>query len=186
MGSARILARHARRLTRRMGDGVKPGLDVIDMRLIEALLANARVTNRALARLIGRSESACSARLRRLRRIGVIASYGAQIAFDRMGAFRTFADVVLVDDAPGAVLAFERLLLEEPEIVGADVIGGSAHLRLQIVTSTFRRWEALCARLLTHAALVREIRPNPVFRGCRTSGRMPLSTFDRAGAGLSD
>ncbi|MGZ2405089.1 Lrp/AsnC family transcriptional regulator [Rhizobium ruizarguesonis] len=55
-------------------------LDTIDLAILRALQANARITNAELAERIGLSPSACSRRLDILERSGVIRGYHARLS----------------------------------------------------------------------------------------------------------
>ncbi|AHG45071.1 AsnC family transcriptional regulator [Rhizobium leguminosarum bv. trifolii CB782] len=55
-------------------------LDTIDLAILKALQANARITNAELAERIGLSPSACSRRLDILERSGVIDGYHARLS----------------------------------------------------------------------------------------------------------
>jgi len=55
-------------------------LDTIDLAILRALQANARITNAELAERIGLSPSACSRRLDILERSGVIGGYHARLS----------------------------------------------------------------------------------------------------------
>jgi DNA-binding Lrp family transcriptional regulator len=55
-------------------------LDTIDLAILKALQANARMTNAELAERIGLSPSACSRRLAILERSGVIGGYHARLS----------------------------------------------------------------------------------------------------------
>ena len=55
-------------------------LDAVDRRILNQLRLNARITNSALAREVGLSESACLRRLKLLERSGVIRGYTAIIS----------------------------------------------------------------------------------------------------------
>lgn len=171
----KLEGRSARALTR--------SIDAIDVRILEVLLSRGRITNRALAKCVELSESACSARLTQLKDAGIIVGYSATIALDRLGILRVWADVVLADDKPATIGRFEALLLGEPEILTADMIGGSAHVRLLAATAGFERWEALYARLLGHSDLIKRIESSPVFRSCPTRSHLSASLLRVSPAG---
>ena len=56
-----------------------PRLDEIDNRILEAMLHNARISNAALAKIVGLSESATLERVRRLEKSGVIMGYVTRV-----------------------------------------------------------------------------------------------------------
>ena len=55
-------------------------LDAVDRRILNQLRLNARITNTALAREVGLSESACLRRLKIMEKSGVIRGYTAVVA----------------------------------------------------------------------------------------------------------
>ena len=55
-------------------------LDAVDRRILNQLRLNARITNTALAREVGLSESACLRRLKIMEKSGVIRGYNAVVA----------------------------------------------------------------------------------------------------------
>ena len=60
-------------------DKASPRLDDIDRRIIDAMSFNARISNAALAKIVGLSESATLERVRRLEKSGVILGYSTRI-----------------------------------------------------------------------------------------------------------
>ena len=62
-----------------------PLLDEIDRALVVALVAEARISNAALAREVGIAESTCVGRVRALRERGVITGFHAALDAARMG-----------------------------------------------------------------------------------------------------
>ena len=63
--------------TRNLGE--KPKLDDIDFKILDAMEFQARISNAALAKVVGLSESATLERVRRLERSGVIQGYSTRI-----------------------------------------------------------------------------------------------------------
>ena len=156
---------------------MRNNLDELDIRLIEALLADARRTNRDLSQVLGLSESACLARTRALEAKGLIQGYRAVIAFEKIGVFQVWADITLVDERPSTIAAFEEIAVSESEIVAAHVIGEHAQFKLHVVTADFECWQALSERLLGCGDLVRSIRRTLIFRRSRTSDLFPRSVL---------
>ena len=57
--------------------------DRLDLKILDVLQQDARITNQALADLVALSPSACLARVRALEARGLIRSYRAHVAVDR-------------------------------------------------------------------------------------------------------
>src|SRR5437762_12305521 len=63
----------------------KPSLDEIDLRILQLLEADGRLTNVELASRVGLSPSPCLRRVRRLEAEDIIQSYGARIDRSKVG-----------------------------------------------------------------------------------------------------
>lgn len=63
----------------------RPPLDETDLAIINALLADGRMSVAALARVVGIPESTCAGRLRALRHTGVVAGIRAQVDLEMLG-----------------------------------------------------------------------------------------------------
>jgi Lrp/AsnC family leucine-responsive transcriptional regulator len=95
-------------------------LDSIDRRLLDLLRQHARMTNRDLAKHLNLSESACSARLRRLEQDGVIIGYTAILSPILTGhAVRAMVEMQLSDSGDSTRDAFEGLLRGANSVMGA-------------------------------------------------------------------
>lgn len=95
-------------------------MDSIDRRLLTLLTENGRMTNRDLAGRLDLSESACSARLRRLEQDGIIIGYTAILSPALTGhAVRAMVEMQLSDSGETARTAFEDLLRGANAVMGA-------------------------------------------------------------------
>lgn len=146
-------------------------IDHLDMRLVEALLDDARVTNRVLAARIGLSESACLARLRNLERAGIIIGYRAVVAFERLGLFHAWIDVTLVHDDAGKIDAFERLAASAPEVIETYWMDGPSQFRLEVATETHEASHVFAVGLMAQTHLVRNVERRPIYRAARIPRR---------------
>lgn len=143
-------------------------IDDLDIRLVEALSGNARVTNKSLAAHVGLSESACRTRVQNLERAGLILGYRAVIAFDKIGIFHTWVDVTLADDSARTIGLFEDVVARSPEIIEAHIIEGPSQFRLEVAVDSYESWQAFAGRVLALSGVVRAIQRNPIYKACRT------------------
>ena len=74
-----------------------PLLDDVDTALVAALVADARISNAALARRVGIAESTCVGRVRSLRERGVVTGFHASVDPARVG--RPLQAVVAIREA---------------------------------------------------------------------------------------
>jgi DNA-binding Lrp family transcriptional regulator len=136
-------------LRRGAGPIAEPALDAIDRRILARLQAFGRITNQALAEIVGLSPSACLARVRRLETTGVITGYQARIAPERLGpSVLIFAPVTLKSQHPRDLARFEAALSEIPEVIEAAQVSGPFDFLLKVVTRDVHAWSELADSLI--------------------------------------
>src|SRR5580704_4571167 len=90
-------------------------LDETDVTILAALVEDARVPMKALARRVGLSPPSTAERVRRLEESGVIEGYGARLNAQAMGL--ALAALIRVRPLPGQLARVVKLLAAKPEIV---------------------------------------------------------------------
>src|SRR5690349_20050813 len=109
-------------------------LDGVDVRILEVLQADGRISNVALADEVGLSPSPCLRRVKRLEDAGVIASYRAVVDRDAVGLGLTVFVEVSVDRHGGASQErMEAALLAAPEVIACYVVSGESDFLLEVV-----------------------------------------------------
>lgn len=101
---------------------VKSGLDDVDRRLVEALSADARLSLKELAGIVGLSSPSTSERLKRLEDRGVIKAFTVELSPAALGY--TLQAIVRVRPLPGKLHVVERLIAAMPEVVECDKVTG--------------------------------------------------------------
>ena len=97
-------------------------LDAVDVKLLTALIGNARVSNARLARLVKLSGPSVAERLRRLEEAGVIQGYTVKINPAAFGL--PIAAWIRVRPIPGQLQKVADILRALPEVVECDRITG--------------------------------------------------------------
>ncbi len=124
-------------------------LDVIDRRILAQLQETGRITNQALAEVIGLSPSACLARVRRLEAEGVIAGYHARLAPERLGPHVViFAPVLLKSQHPRDLARFEEAMADIPEVIEAAQVSGPFDFMLKVITRDVHAWSELADAMI--------------------------------------
>jgi Lrp/AsnC family transcriptional regulator, regulator of ectoine-degradation genes len=124
-------------------------LDRIDLKILDVLSRDGRITKLRLAEVVNLSPAACWERLRRLESDGIIAGYGARINLERLGPVTTIlVEVTLRSHRREDFRRFEATIAAEPEIVACDATGGGVDYVLRVVTTGIEAYQALVERLL--------------------------------------
>lgn len=121
-------------------------MDVIDLRLVELLRANARLSYAELARQVGLSAPAVHERVGKLEAGGVIRAYRADVAPESIGLGVTALIGIVEDSAVDAddVLAALRQM---PEIESCYFMAGVESFLLKARVGTIAELERLIVRL---------------------------------------
>ncbi len=117
-------------------------LDAVDVRILEELQADGRLSNVALADKVGLSPSPCLRRVKRLEEAGVIAGYRAVIDRERVGLDLTvFVEVSAERHGGGKQELMEGRFLALPEVVACYVVSGQADFLLEVVCRDLRDYD---------------------------------------------
>jgi len=108
-------------------------LDAVDRRILNQLRLNARVTNSALAKEVGLSESACLRRLKMLERSGVIRGYTAIISGgDPEEGIEAIVQVELERQTEEYLTRFEAAMRRHAEIREWYLLSGAGDYMLRL------------------------------------------------------
>jgi DNA-binding Lrp family transcriptional regulator len=160
-------------------------LDGLDIRLLNAIQADNRLTAEALAELVPLSPSAITRRLQRLRAEGVIAADVAILA-DGVAAQRISA-VVLVQlerHTPTGFQELRRELTRRAEVQWCAEISGAFDLALIVTTRTLEELTEFIDTLFSQNPAVRRAESSLVKRRWKASWALPLDASDAGVASL--
>ncbi len=114
-------------------------IDAYDRKIIAALQANARLSNIEVARQVNLSHSACSRRIQRLEREGVITGYRVLTDRQKLGlSVRAYCGVIR-----DAVVGWEevaRHLARIEGVVSVFAVSGDVDLMLEIVARDMQHY----------------------------------------------
>jgi DNA-binding Lrp family transcriptional regulator len=124
-------------------------LDRIDLKILQTLQADSRITNRDLARLVALSPSACLARVKKLEAEGIITGYHAAI---RTELFRPtmfgFVEITVKRHLIAEFDRFDAELRQMPQVVEAFRVSGAIDYLLKILVADIQEWRAIAQMLL--------------------------------------
>lgn len=124
-------------------------LDQFDVKILVHLQRDGRCSNVELAAAVGLSESPCLNRTKRLRDIGLIRGFGADVALDKLGNHViVFTEVTLGSHQVSEFRKFEAAAARYREIVECYNVSGGYDYLLKIVAPGVAHFQALMDRLL--------------------------------------
>ena len=104
-------------------------MDDLDLKLLDLIQVNSRLTADQLSEHVGLSGSACQRRLKRLREDGVIESEVAIISPAKVGRRLTMiVEVTLERERPDIIDKFKKLMINTPEVQQCYYVTGIVDL----------------------------------------------------------
>ena len=124
--------------------------DKKDLRILEILQAQARISNSDLAHHVGLSPSPCWRRVRALEDAGVIQQYVALVSAKSVGLpINVFATVTLDKQIESALEAFETSVTKRPEVMECYLMTGEFDYLLRVVVPDLEAYEHFLLEHLT-------------------------------------
>ena len=124
-------------------------LDRIDLKILDVLQHDARITNQALAEEVGLSASPCLQRVRKLEAAGVIGNYRAAVNLEKVAtSVSVIATASLGNHALKEFEKFEQVAAGMPEVVECYKVSGPFDYYLRIVCFDVASYNRLSDQLL--------------------------------------
>lgn len=124
-------------------------LDAIDLKILDAIQRDGRITKLALAEQVGLSPTPCWMRLRKLEKAGIVSGYHARIAMRVVAPVATvLMEVTLASHRQADFDRFERVIRDIPEIVACWSVGGGVDYVLKVMARDIDAYQRLVDALL--------------------------------------
>jgi Lrp/AsnC family leucine-responsive transcriptional regulator len=161
-------------------------VDRIDLKILDVLQSDGRITNQRLAERVALSPSGCLARLRTLESSGLISGYHAHIALERLRPTVTvYAEVSMKRHVLADFDRFDAKVLDIPEIVESNRVSGSFDYLIKAVVSDMVEWKDLAVALLNEANGVDKVVSYVVMSNAKPFTRVPITPSASATRRLS-
>lgn len=124
-------------------------LDPIDLKILDAIQRDGRITKLRLAEQVGLSPTPCWMRLAKLEKAGIVAGYHARVAMRAIAPIATvLMEVTLGNHRQADFDRFERAIRDIPEIVACWSVGGGVDYLLKVMTRDIDAYQRLVDTLL--------------------------------------
>jgi Lrp/AsnC family transcriptional regulator of ectoine degradation len=124
-------------------------LDAFDLRILDAIQRNGRITKLALAEKVGLSATPCWMRLRKLEKAGIITGYHARLSLRSLAPMASvLVEVTLENHRQSDFDRFERAVRDRPEIVACWSVGGGIDYMLKVTARDIDAYQRLIDDLL--------------------------------------
>jgi len=160
------------------------GLDEFDLKLLDAVQRNNRLTARQLSEKICLSPAAVQRRLRRLRERKIIEAEVAVVSPDAVGrSLIAIVEVTLDTHVAKALEEFERAIQSAPEVMQGYLVTGNADFILLVTAKSMEDYNAFVLEFLSKKAHVKHFNTSVVMRRVKWGIALPTAPHSRTKAG---
>ena len=150
-------------------------IDRIDLKILQALQQEGRLSNLKLAEHVALSPTAVLARVQRLHRDGYILGYEARLNPLKLGAgMMVFVEVLLDRTTPNVFDAFKAAVQVYPEIMECHMVAGGFDYLIKIRLPDMAAYRAFAGSALWQLPGVRETRTYAVMEAVKNTTQLPL------------
>jgi Lrp/AsnC family transcriptional regulator, leucine-responsive regulatory protein len=150
-------------------------LDKIDLKILNALQQDGRISNLKLAELVALSPTAVLARTQRLQRDGYILGYEARLNPAKLGRGLTvFVEVLLERTTPQVFEQFKAAAQARPEIMECHMVAGGFDYLLKTRVRDMAAYREFAGNALWQLPGVRETRTYAVMEEVKETTRLVL------------
>ena len=150
-------------------------IDRIDLKILNVLQQDGRISNLKLAEGVALSPTAVLARVQRLTRDGYILGYEAQLDPAKLGAgLMVFVEVLLDRTTPNVFEAFKAAVQVRAEIMECHMVAGGFDYLLKTRMANMNAYRAFAGTVLWQLPGVRETRTYAVMEEVKCTTRLAL------------
>ena len=154
---------------------VDDSLDRIDLRILECLQKDGRMSNLKLAESVALSPTAVLARVQRLTKDGFILGYEARLNPLKLGrGMMVFVEVLLDKTTPHVFDAFKAAVQARPDILECHMVAGGFDYLLKTRMADMNAYRAFAGTVLWQLPGVRETRTYAVMEEVKNTTHLPL------------
>ena len=156
-------------------DEVTDTLDRIDLKILDQLQRDGRISNLKLAEAVALSPTAVLARVQRLTREGYILGYEARLNPLKLGAgMLVFVEVLLDRTTPNVFEQFKAAVQVRPEIMECHMVAGGFDYLLKTRAADMNAYRAFAGDVLWQLPGVRETRTYAVMEEVKNTTHLHL------------
>jgi len=154
-------------------------MDAIDLRILERLQNDARISNVELARAVNLSPSPCLARVRALEALGCIDRYVTLLDAKKLGlTVSVLVQVTLEKQIEPALEVFEKAVRERPEVMECYLMTGDADYLLRVLVPDVPAFERFILDFLSRVPGVGNIKSSFALKQVKYQTAVPLPLHD--------
>jgi len=155
-------------------------IDRTDIRLLDLLQRDGRLSNADLAQQVALSPSPCLRRVRQLEEAGYIRRYVALLDPWRVGlGLQAYVTVTLDKRRDSAIEAFDAAMQAAPEVLSCFALTGEMDYLLHVVTEDLEHFSRFLMHRLLKLEGVANVKSSFVLQAIKNTTELPLAQLGR-------
>jgi Lrp/AsnC family transcriptional regulator, leucine-responsive regulatory protein len=156
-------------------------IDAIDLKILDELQRNGRLSNVALARSVGLSPTPCTERVRALEAAGIIAGYAARLDAERLDlGLLVFIEIAIDRTSQDAFDQFAAAMTRIPQVQECYMVAGGFDYLVKVRVPDMAAYRAFLGEVLSKVPGIRETHTYAVMERVKESAAMDLSHMNAA------
>ena len=156
-------------------------LDRTDIKILDILQKDGKISNIKLAEAVNLSATAVLARVQKLTADGFILGYEARLNPELLNAsFVVFVEILLDKTTPNALDEFSDAVVLHPEIIACHMISGGFDFLVKIRCKDMNEFRNISGQVLWQLPGVKETRSYPVMEVIKDSQQIHLKANPRS------
>ncbi|MDN3640241.1 Lrp/AsnC family transcriptional regulator [Simiduia curdlanivorans] len=148
--------------------------DKLDLKILNELQLDARISNARLAERVSLSESACLSRVKKLQTQKWIAGYSAAINLTKLRHVHFLVNVSLISQDPKVNRDFKHAVAALPQIIRCYKISGEYDYILEFLCVDAAQFNSLSEGLLEQDLGIEKMHSQLVIEDAKPFGGLPL------------
>lgn len=154
-------------------------IDKTEIKILQLLQDDARITNQVLAEKVGMSASPCWRRVKKLEEDDVIQGYRAILNRKKIGlGVMVFVRVIIDSHSEAEAQKFEHEVSELENVVACYSIGGDSDFLLQVVSHDLDSYADFAMSVIRRLPRIKEMQSMFVLKEIKPLNAYPISNFD--------
>lgn len=151
-------------------------LDRIDLKILDVLQHDGRITNANLSEQVGLSATPCSERVKTLERLGYIESYNAKLNPDMLHLeLLVFVEITLMRTSPDVFAQFSEAVVQLPQILECHLVSGNFDYLLKARVADMAAYRELLGETLLTLPGVSDSRTYVVMEEVKDTQSIPIT-----------
>ena len=150
-------------------------LDRTDIKILDILQNDGKISNIKLAEAVNLSPTAALARVQKMTKEGYILGYNARLNPDKLNtSFVVFVEILLDKTTPNALDSFSDAVIHYPEIIECHMISGGFDFLVKIRCANMEEFRKISGQVLWQLPGVKETRSYPVMEVIKESPQIKI------------